>query len=585
VLNGMNAEEAAAIHSRAGRLLYQAGAAAASVAAHLVAANRTDETWAVPVLEEAAEQALYGDRLDVALNCLRLAERAAQDERQRAGLISKLMRLEWRVDPATAARHLPTLVAADREGHLGGSHAAMAIYAFLWLGRPAELARRLPDVPSMDDPTMGFEADVARLWMAFTYPELFNHDRNHALRDPQQLAMSAVAAVHLVPTVALATVSHHNQEYAVALAEQILQQCRLDDTTLASIAAALCVLVHTERLDRAAFWCDTLIRSTHPQVHTWQGVLFAIRAVISVRQGDVTAALNNARTALARIPARSWGVVVGLPLAVSVLAATASAQFDEATSQLSLPVPEVMFQTPFGLIYVYARGRYNQARHRHYAALSDFRACGELAKKSNIDQPLFLPWRGDAAEACLALGMRQEAQTLVAEQLSMLGGGPSRAHAMSMRVLAATAEPIDRLPLLRQAVEELENAGDQLELATALSDLSRAHHVLGERRQARTTLRRAHQIARQCGAELLRRRLDSDAADRSSRVVELEKRPGVLNLSDAERRVAVLAAQGHSNRQIAGKLYVSVSTVEQHLTRVYRKLKVTRRADLPLLGL
>ncbi|NEC39773.1 helix-turn-helix domain-containing protein, partial [Streptomyces rubrogriseus] len=56
--------------------------------------------------------------------------------------------------------------------------------------------------------------------------------------------------------------------------------------------------------------------------------------------------------------------------------------------------------------------------------------------------------------------------------------------------------------------------------------------------------------------------------------------PGLL--SRAEQRVAVLAAHGMSNRQISRKLYVTVSTVEQHLTRIYRKLNVTRRVDLAL---
>ena len=52
-------------------------------------------------------------------------------------------------------------------------------------------------------------------------------------------------------------------------------------------------------------------------------------------------------------------------------------------------------------------------------------------------------------------------------------------------------------------------------------------------------------------------------------------------LSEAERRVAGLAARGHTNRQIAATLHITVSTVEQHLTRVYRKLDVKRRSDLP----
>ncbi|MEY9968292.1 DNA-binding NarL/FixJ family response regulator, partial [Streptacidiphilus sp. MAP12-16] len=58
--------------------------------------------------------------------------------------------------------------------------------------------------------------------------------------------------------------------------------------------------------------------------------------------------------------------------------------------------------------------------------------------------------------------------------------------------------------------------------------------------------------------------------------------PGFTNgLSSAERRVASLAALGHTNREIARDLFITVSTVEQHLTRVYRKLNVTRRSDLP----
>ncbi|NEA06615.1 helix-turn-helix transcriptional regulator, partial [Streptomyces sp. SID10116] len=50
-------------------------------------------------------------------------------------------------------------------------------------------------------------------------------------------------------------------------------------------------------------------------------------------------------------------------------------------------------------------------------------------------------------------------------------------------------------------------------------------------------------------------------------------------LTEAERRVAELAADGFTNREISRKLYVTVSTVEQHLTRIYRKLDV-KRLDL-----
>ena len=61
-------------------------------------------------------------------------------------------------------------------------------------------------------------------------------------------------------------------------------------------------------------------------------------------------------------------------------------------------------------------------------------------------------------------------------------------------------------------------------------------------------------------------------------------RSGVESLTKAERRVYELAAQGKPNRDIADTLFVTTSTVEQHLTRIYRKLSIKRRADLPTLA-
>ena len=51
-------------------------------------------------------------------------------------------------------------------------------------------------------------------------------------------------------------------------------------------------------------------------------------------------------------------------------------------------------------------------------------------------------------------------------------------------------------------------------------------------------------------------------------------------LTPAERRVAALAAQGRKNREIAQAMFVSVATVEAHLTRIYRKLEIVPRSEL-----
>ena len=55
---------------------------------------------------------------------------------------------------------------------------------------------------------------------------------------------------------------------------------------------------------------------------------------------------------------------------------------------------------------------------------------------------------------------------------------------------------------------------------------------------------------------------------------------GWLSLTEAERQVVALAAQGLSNAEIASQLFVSRFTVETHLKHVFTKLGVRSRAEL-----
>jgi DNA-binding CsgD family transcriptional regulator len=127
--------------------------------------------------------------------------------------------------------------------------------------------------------------------------------------------------------------------------------------------------------------------------------------------------------------------------------------------------------------------------------------------------------------------------------------------------------------------------GDNLELATALTELGRAHRSIGDAEKARPLLREASRIADSCGSEGLahpvRNTRDLRAPLSQSESPLIQQVPINLEaLSPAERRVAELAALGKRNREIADLLAITTSTVEQHLTRVYRKLSVARRSEL-----
>ena len=58
------------------------------------------------------------------------------------------------------------------------------------------------------------------------------------------------------------------------------------------------------------------------------------------------------------------------------------------------------------------------------------------------------------------------------------------------------------------------------------------------------------------------------------------RRPEGSPLTDTERRVAELAAAGSTNREIAQALFMSVHTVEAHMTRIFRTVGVQSRTEL-----
>jgi DNA-binding CsgD family transcriptional regulator len=54
----------------------------------------------------------------------------------------------------------------------------------------------------------------------------------------------------------------------------------------------------------------------------------------------------------------------------------------------------------------------------------------------------------------------------------------------------------------------------------------------------------------------------------------------IVPLTRREREVAVLASRGETSKEIAGRLHLSIRTVDNHLQNAYAKLGVSRRADL-----
>jgi DNA-binding CsgD family transcriptional regulator len=227
-----------------------------------------------------------------------------------------------------------------------------------------------------------------------------------------------------------------------------------------------------------------------------------------------------------------------------------------------------------------SRGRPRLAELQPKPALDDLLTAGNVLARLHNVNPSTAPWRSDAALAHLALGTQTEARALAAEEVALAEsfGGP-RALGVAVRAAGLSEGGKRGIELLRQAVGLLERSGARLEHARAMADLGAALRRAGQRAESRDILRLALDLAHRCGARALTERTHGEliaAGGRPRRLVL----SGLESLTPSERRVSQLAANGFSNREIAQHLFITIRSVEGHLTHAYEKLAITSREQL-----
>jgi len=230
--------------------------------------------------------------------------------------------------------------------------------------------------------------------------------------------------------------------------------------------------------------------------------------------------------------------------------------------------------------YLQTRARLRAVFQQPEEALEDLFDCGRLETEWEIRTPAFGTWRADAAPLLTSLGREGEARALAREEVERCRAfGAPGPLGISLRTLGLVEQGDSGIELLQQSVAELEQSPRRLEHALALLELGAATRRMGRRADAREPLREALELARACGADALAARAHDELVTAGARP-RRDPTESRSNLTASELRVARMAAEGMTNREIAQALFLTENTIETHLRSVFRKLEIRSRSQL-----
>ena len=580
-------EERDRLHRQAAGLLEAAGAAPERVAAQLLAVDPAGDGGVCATLRRAAQVALSAGASHSAVAYLRraLAEPCPGD--QRAELLVELGTAERLVDGRAAIAHLQealTLTSDRRRDAVISTQLA-------WL---------LLFTVHADQAVATAEQALSRLG-----------DQDRDLR--RRLEATIVYAGHNNPALAAASdrvVAHlGGVEHEEGLGARRLQALLLMDEHRGDASAGE-LAARAERLladgvllredsGRIAFIgpIDVLIQADSAQAMAWidrglerarqqgDGLALAGHLAFSCRahlqRGELADAALDGTAGLE--VAERWGADLTKAWCAGFLAGAQLEGGDldgaeRTLSRVSTSGCEIIGW--IGWLHAFA-----QSRARLLLASGDPRGSLELtldaAGRFEARSRRWLGWRSHAAACLTALGEEPErAVSLVEEdvQLARRWGAPG-ALGSALRIRGLVLGDQAGEASLREAVAVLDGSICKLEHARALVELGAVLRRTGRRREARDPLRSGLELARICGAAPLATRAEEElrATGASPRDVI---RAHADALTASERRVARMAAEGMSNKEIAQALFVTVKTVETHLHRTYQKLDVGSRAQL-----
>ncbi|MFD6530261.1 LuxR C-terminal-related transcriptional regulator [Streptomyces sp. NPDC060184] len=567
-----------AVRGAAAEVTRRWGAPAETVAGHLLLAGPVGQPWAPAALHGAASLALRAGRTGDAVAYLRRALDEPLSAGQRQRLLTDLGSLEYAGAQASAAIPRFTEALALASTPRDRVRAAVALgTALAGRGRThaaLEVLRRA-DGQLAGHPGLASTLQSATVLLSdqdkTVRREVYRWLRVTAERTPELVSPAAHALlVRYAATAGLTSADEAMRKVRVLLAEP---SDPLAEPFLLGAAAA--VAQWADELDEAEELVDRGLAGHLPHLpHPMHMALLNVRADIAGARGEHTwlPAASPAAASAGLAPAHAH-VLTGL---VETGRAAEARRFADAFDLRE--APDSWGRNRF----LYARGLQRASAGDPAGALHDFLECGRRQTERQVVSPVVTPWRTSAALCCLVLGSPGQALALAEEELRLARvWGTARPVGRALRVLGTVTGGRRGLRLTEEAVRLLRESPTEVgtEPASALLAHGRALTTAGEHAQARRCLREAVERAERLGAVRLRT-LAEQALRESGARRPTRAGTGTRSLTASERRIARLAADGHTNTEIADLLHLARRTVETHLTNTYRKLGIRRRVEL-----
>jgi DNA-binding CsgD family transcriptional regulator len=571
--------EAEALHGRTARLLHQSGAAPDAVARHLVHALPSGEPWALDALRAGAADRLAAGDPGTACGYLRRALAEPLAPEPRSALLLELAEAATRTDLAEAATSLDEAIRLSPDAGRTVCRTP-GLLDLVLLGAPPDQAERTALVlvdPHLReaDPTLGLR--LSHCGVRGPLPPL-----------PGSPAVGGNTGSGGAFAQALAALTRLHRQAGNATAFADAQQAARSEfpSTPAHVMAHLWaadVMIHTGQPESAGTLLEAaLIRTRRWRHQPLEALTRSLRSLLLLATKGPAAALEDARAAAATLhacAAAPSGPLATLVRARLVHLLTLTGRHEEAAAELDRAgVPEALPGGLAGATHLFARGELKAALGYTEDGARDLLECGRRMREFGIADAL-LPWRSSAARALLSVGRDGQARELALEeaQWARTQHAPGvLGLALSVAAWTAGGAAPD---VMAEAVELLRAHGAPHDLARALTDQGALLHRTGRTGAARTALREAVQLAQDIGTTGVLEHAAAELTAAGGRMPR-SRRKGVDSLTATERKVATLAATGHTNREISKFLFVQLRTVEIHLTNTYRKLGIESRHQL-----